>query len=115
MDSLVIKQEQITVNAIQAPPIEIRQEQIVLEFEVAIPDISGGIMRVQQFSFTATQGQTEFILPSLYKVSGMAVVAINGTTQNQDDGDFTITGAILELNTGIDAGDKVFGIYEVQI
>ena len=45
----------------------------------------------------------------------MAVVAINGTTQNQDDGDFTITGAILELNTGIDAGDKVFGIYEVQI
>lgn len=67
---------------------------------------------VRDFSFTATQGQTVFELPSDAKANGLINVVINGTMQNQAGGDFTIEGNILTLSEGVDAGDTVYGLYQ---
>ena len=63
------------------------------------------------FTFTATvQGQVEFELPSTPAV--ILLCCVNGTVQNQEAGDFTLTGKLLYIENGVDIGDKVFGVYQ---
>lgn len=62
------------------------------------------------FTFTATQGQKVFTLGTTpLKVIS---VFINGTAQNGKASDYTLSGKILTLSEGVDAGDKVFGVYQ---
>lgn len=63
------------------------------------------------FTFTATAGQTTFEFESI--PAKVLVVVINGATQNEDAGDFTVVGDLLNLSEGVEAGDKVYGIYQV--
>lgn len=65
------------------------------------------------FFFTATQGQTVFNLPSIALATWCN---INGTAQSQSKiptPDFTVSGNILTLSEGLDAGDIVFGMIQV--
>lgn len=63
----------------------------------------------QTFFFNAAAGQTTYTLLSipLYMLS----VVINGTTQSQQAGDFTVNGLNLVINAPQNLGDKVFGVY----
>jgi hypothetical protein len=65
----------------------------------------------RDFTFTATQGQTVFTLPST-PVDPMILVWINGVGQNMAAGDYTVSGKTITLSEGVDAGDKIFGVYQ---
>ncbi|MBW1812141.1 MAG: hypothetical protein JRJ39_00335 [Deltaproteobacteria bacterium] len=64
------------------------------------------------FSFTATDGQTVFPLPSAAKSGGLFMVSINGAPQDQEGGDYTVSGVTLTFDEGLDTNDKVYGAYE---
>lgn len=70
--------------------------------------------RVQPFSFTATIGQTEFTLPVAPASGGLFLVSINGTPQDQEGGDFSVSGLTLTFAEPLDTNDKVYGFYEKQ-
>jgi hypothetical protein len=74
---------------------------------------SGTPTSVVYFSFTATAGQTAFTLSSTPNSSKPVVVFIEGTAQNKSAGDYTVAGAVITLNSGVPAGYKVYGYYEV--
>jgi len=66
--------------------------------------------RFTPFDFTATSGQDEFVLDTIpVQVVGLY---INGTAQNEEAGDFTVSGKTITLSDGVDSGDHVFGIYQ---
>lgn len=69
-------------------------------------------LSIQTFTFTATQGQTVFTLPSTPVTDGLFIVSINAGPQDQEDGDFTVVGTTLTLAEGVDLNDKVYGLYE---
>lgn len=64
------------------------------------------------FTFTATDGQTEFTLPSTPYGDGLFICSINGSPQDQEGGDFSVATNILTLAEGVDLNDKVYGFYE---
>ena len=103
--TILKKEPQVTVN--RGPGITILNkviEIIVYSEELAMPT------GFRQFDFTATEGQAAFTLASNPVV--MVGVYINGTAQNQVNGDFTVVGKVLTLSSGINAGDHIFGIYQ---
>ena len=63
------------------------------------------------FYFTATQGQTDFVLDSAPITNGVLLLAINGIAQSQAKGDFSVDVATITLEPGVDAGDIVAGVY----
>lgn len=65
------------------------------------------------FSFTATEGQTEFTLDSAVRTNGLIIVIINGTQQNQAAGDFTVDGAVITMDEGLPEGAKLYGAYSI--
>ncbi len=84
--------------------------QIIQTLEVINVCAQNPIAQFVPFAFVATQGQTVFTLSNV----ALAVwLAINGTMQNQNAGDFSVNENIVTLNTGIDAGDTVFGMIQV--
>ena len=64
---------------------------------------------VTPFSFTATEGQSVFTLAATPTL--LHYVAINGVIQRQNT-DYTISGAVITLVEGVDAGTIVFGQYQ---
>lgn len=85
----------------------------VQTFPLTVQVLVGSIVT---FSLTAaSDGQTVFTLPSAAKPSGLVMAAINGAVQDQSAGDFTVSGSTLTLNAGVNAGDKIYGFYEVAI
>jgi hypothetical protein len=64
---------------------------------------------VTQFSFTATEGQTEFTLEGVPTL--LHYLAINGVIQRQGT-DYTIDDDVITLTEGVDAGTFVFGQYQ---
>ena len=62
-----------------------------------------------EFSFTATQGQTAFVLA--YNIDKIIYVAKNRGILSQDLGDFTVSGKTITLTTGADDGDTIYGKY----
>lgn len=62
-----------------------------------------------EFSFTATQGQTDFVVA--YNIDQIIFVAKNRGVLSQDLGDFTVSGKTITLTTGADDGDTIYGKY----
>jgi hypothetical protein len=61
------------------------------------------------FKFTASEGQTNFELPSTPDKKSINLF-INGVHQDLTD-DFTVDGRTITIPGGVDAGDKVSGNY----
>jgi hypothetical protein len=95
---------------VQAPTLHIVQEQTYIHFNAPTLVGGGGLTSLTPFFFTATQGQMQFTLSATPSV-GIILLAINGAAQNQAKGDFTLSGAVITLNAGVDINDEVFGVY----
>lgn len=87
-------------------------------YQVQSPINNPAIMNYRQFYFEVgvtpgtVAGQRAFTLPSV--ASLMILVSVNGTSQNQLNGDFTIVGNVLTLSQGLNLNDNLFGIYIQQ-
>ena len=68
-------------------------------------------IKFKDFTFTATEGQTVFTL-STTPVSPMILIWVNGTGQDLAAGDYSIVGKVITLSEGLNAGDKLFGVYQ---
>lgn len=66
--------------------------------------------RFAHFDFTATEGQTEFTLDT--KPVQMVALYINGTPQNIEAGDYSLSAKVITLSEGVESGDHVFGVYQ---
>lgn len=93
---------------------------VVIQKNVSSLKIPGPTLTIIPFSFvpfffTATDGQTQFTLPSTPMTNGVIVVAINGIFQSEPKGDFSISGAILTLSDPLDSGDVLTGVYAKTI
>lgn len=91
---------------------------IVMDGDEAVQIIETGLtvnisMNVSfvPFYFTATNGQTQFILNSAPMTNGVILLAINGIVQSQAKGDFTVSGSTITLQSGVSSGDIVGGVY----
>lgn len=69
-------------------------------------------LSMQDFSFTATNGQTVFTLPSTPVTDGLFIAIINGSPQDREGGDYTVSGTTLTFDEALDTNDKVYGSYE---
>ncbi len=91
------------------PGVVIIQQQNIIEAVSQFPILP----QYRNFSAVATvDGQTDFTLPDYPVLTGIMDVNINGAAQDPLSGDYTVSGNILTLNPGIDAGDKVYGFYQ---
>lgn len=103
------------VVSIKRNPIVVKMSApitVVLATNKIIIQGNFSIMNFVSFSFTCdTQGQTVFgPLP----ITPQAIwLYINGTAQNQTNGDFSISGPNIILNSGIDIGDIVYGVIQL--
>ena len=107
MNRITVQQNKPEIIVRQGPVVVVQQRVVqvtVYSEELAMPT------RFRKFSFTATQGQTHFILEALPIT--MIVVYINGVAQDEEIGDFTLTNRTIILSDGVDAGDHVFGVYQ---
>lgn len=86
-------------------PIVVRQN--TLSLTVTYP--SGTPPTFVPFKFIATAGQSVFTLSSvpIFVLS----LTINGVSQSQLNGDFTIVGKVLTLNGTLGSGDLLAGVY----
>jgi hypothetical protein len=65
------------------------------------------------FSFTASSpDQTDFDLVT--EPASIALLSINGVMQNEEAGDFSVSGSVITLDEGVDVGDTIFGVYAAQ-
>lgn len=67
------------------------------------------------FYFTATEGQTDFVLVSAPMANGVLLFAINGIFQSQAKGDFSIVGSTITVSSGLKSGDIAAGIYAQSV
>lgn len=68
--------------------------------------------RFSHFDFTATEeDQTEFGPLDSTPVQ-MVALYINGTPQNIETGDYSVSAKIITLSEGVNIGDHVFGVYQ---
>jgi hypothetical protein len=68
----------------------------------------------QNFSLIATGGQTVFTLPAYPILTGLFSLNINGTMQDELNGDYTISGNVLTVNAVLSAGDKLAGFFQAM-
>jgi len=87
--------------------IEVINRPQIVEVEVHGPSAVNFV----PFYFVAEQDQVEFIL-ALTPIA-VILLAINGEEKIQADGDFTVSGKNITLSEGVNAGDKVFGVYQI--
>ena len=104
--SVTLVQRLNQINITQGPGITIQQKA------VAVTVYAEQILmtKFKKFTFTATEGQTAFSLETT--PISMIAVFINGTSQNEEADDFSVSGKVLTLNEGVNSGDKVFGVYQ---
>lgn len=81
-----------------------RQQTINITAEVPM------LVAFKPFTFVATEGQTIFPLDKAPR--RIILLAINGATQNEEGGDFVLSGSNITLSAGVSAGDNVYGIYQ---
>lgn len=100
------------------------QEQNIITVEIGLPTVviaqelnpitiigNFSMQNFIPFTFTAIQGQKIFSpLPG----TPLAIwVFITGSGQNQAGGDFTVSGNVLTLSQGVNAGDTVYGLVQL--
>lgn len=77
-------------------------------FQAMSPDINPLVMNYRSFFYLATAGQTVFNLG--FAPQALLYVAINGTLQSAQDGDYTLVGQVLTVSQALDLNDKLFGL-----
>ena len=91
----------------------IQQPREVVEFK------EQGVLIVQvpivfvPFHFVATEGQTDFTLPTA--PAAILNAMINGIGQSEVRGDFSFTGQVLTFDAGLQEGDEVAGVYAQSV
>lgn len=104
---ITIIQDARPITIIQdASPVTVLQTIEVIQVCAQNP-----VAQFLPFYFVATQGQTTFTLPAI--ALSMILVAINGTSQSEAGGDFTVNETVLTLDAGVDSGDLVFGVIQI--
>lgn len=87
-------------------------DQVSGFYMVKSPINNPAILNYRQFYFDATAGQQNFTLLSLPAI--MVLVSINGTSQSQQNGDYTVNGLVLRTSAPLNLHDKLFGVYIEQ-
>ena len=108
--------EQLTLVADNAPLTIVMDGDEVLS--VAESQLTVNItMNVHfvPFYFTATEGQSAFVLESAPMANGVLLFAINGIVQSQAKGDFSVAGSTITTDAGLSSGDIVAGIYAQSV
>ena len=90
--------------------IIIVQEKMEVHVESAFPIFPN----FQNFSLIATEGQTVFTLPAYPILTGLFSLNINGTMQDELNGDYTVDGNVLTVNANLSAGDKLAGFFQAM-
>lgn len=99
---------------IGTPPVTIKQNPVTstiqqTTYSVAVTYPAAAIPTFVPFKFTATQGQSVFTLSSVPNF--ILLLTINGVSQSQSNGDFTVAGTVITLNGTLNTGDLLAGIY----
>ena len=123
---ITVQQEinQYTVQIQENQPITVMEEEINPTIELGFPTVvveqvsvpitikaNFSVQNMIPFTFTAIQGQKVFSpLPG----TPLSIwVFITGAGQNQAAGDFTVSGNVLTLSQGVNAGDTVYGLVQL--
>jgi len=109
---ITVMQEQIPVTVEQGFPT------VVVE-QVSVPITINGNFSVQNmipFSFPGP-GQPPLVAGTkVFTLPGTPLsiwVFITGSAQNQELGDFTVSGNVLTLSQGVNVGDTVYGLVQL--
>ena len=70
--------------------------------------INPAILSYRSFFFTATQNQTQFNIG--FVPTNIIYISVNGILQSLANGDYTQNGAIITMSSGLNAGDRFFGL-----
>lgn len=106
MIAVVNRPQVINITSTSQEIVVVNRPQTV-NVKLTIP-----IANFTPFTFTATQGQTIFTLTT----TPLAVTSlyINGAGQNQAGGDFSVSGLNITLSQGVNSGDTVYGVIQIQ-
>ncbi len=77
-------------------------------YQAMAANVSPNVLSYRNFFITAIQDQQIFDIGFVPKQ--LIYIAINGTIQSAQDGDYTVSGQNVTMSQVLDAGDKFFGL-----
>jgi len=105
--AVINRPQVINVTSTSQEVVAINRPQII-NVSTIVP-----IANFLSFSFTAISANQTVFTPLPGTPIAVIALYINGTAQNQVAGDFTVNGTTIILSSGVDIGDKVYGIIQI--
>jgi hypothetical protein len=107
INRITIQSNEPTFVLKTAPAIVLKQEIVMITINAE--QLSSPVS-LKPFSFTATEGQTVFVLPSYALM--IICLFVSGLGQDGLNADFSLEGNTITLNEGIPVGYRVYGTYQ---